>query len=150
MAEFYMSVEGDDAFQGTIDSPFATVKRAQDVSRVIDGVVLVHIRAGTYALSEPISLIEVDSGRNGYRIIYQAFRWGTADREEVVISGGRRITNWKVHNDVWTANVGAMDFRQLYVNGRKVEPASISELPGQATRMPAGHTTDSTAPLDWC
>ena len=48
-AEFFVSVTGDDAAAGSIDSPFATVQRAQDAAAPSDTVL---IRGGTYQMKE--------------------------------------------------------------------------------------------------
>jgi hypothetical protein len=72
----------DDSGPGTADRPFATLDRARVAA--VSGTV-VNLRAGTYRRSTPFQLSVADSG-----VIYQAYGYGTAAQEKVVISGGRR------------------------------------------------------------
>ncbi|WP_433236022.1 right-handed parallel beta-helix repeat-containing protein [Streptosporangium sp. CA-135522] len=149
MADFYVSPTGDDSAPGTPERPFATLHRARRAVREVTGEVVVHLRAGTHVLAEPLELTEDDSGRDGHRIVYQAYGYGSGEQERVVISGGREITGWQERNGAWLAEVGGLDTRQLYVDDRRVERAGIDGLPGAASRTGTGYVTDSTAPLDW-
>lgn len=79
--------------------------------------VLVLLRGGRYELASPLLLDARDGGRNGFSVIYRAF-----PGEQPVLSGGRRISNWQVHDPVkgiHKADVGSLDFRQLYVAGKR-------------------------------
>ncbi|MEV0197894.1 right-handed parallel beta-helix repeat-containing protein [Nonomuraea sp. NPDC050691] len=110
---------------------------------------LVQLRGGTYPLDEPLELTAADSGRDGHRVVYQAFGYGTPDQEEVVLSGGRRVTVREETGGVWAAVVGSLEPRQLYAAGRRAERASIDALPGTAAMTETGYTTDSADPLSW-
>jgi hypothetical protein len=111
--------------------------------------VVVSLRAGTHTLTAPWELTESDSARDGHRIVYQAHGYGTAAQERVVVSGGREISGWRVRDGVWLADVGDLDTRQLYVDGRRAERASIAALPGTVTPDETGYLTGSASPLSW-
>jgi hypothetical protein len=116
---------GDDSGPGTLDQPFATLEQARAVATAGAEVTL---RGGVYRLTEPFVLGAEDSG-----VTYQAHAG-----EEVVISGGRRITSWSGGADgVQTATV-SWGFRQLYVSGRRVARASV-ELTEPLTRTETGY-----------
>jgi hypothetical protein len=107
----------------------------------------VQVRAGIHVLTEPLELTEADSGRDGHRVVYQAHGYGTASQEEVVISGGREITGWRVEDGVWVADVGDLDTRQLYADGRRIGRAAVDALPGTVTMTETGYESD--APCRW-
>ncbi|WP_433379574.1 right-handed parallel beta-helix repeat-containing protein [Streptosporangium sp. CA-115845] len=135
MNDFYVSPSGDDTWPGTLERPFATLAHARDLARGADAAV--HLLAGTHRLTETFELTEADSG-----VTYRALG-------EAVVSGGRRVTGWRERDGVWLAEVGDLDTRQLYVEGRRAERAAIDAIPGKATRTDTGYVTDSTAPQSW-
>ncbi|SCL45324.1 Right handed beta helix region [Micromonospora citrea] len=140
MIEFHVALSGDDAWPGTVERPFATIARARDAARAVHGAVVVLLRAGTYVLTEPLELTAVDSGTT-----FQAYGYGTDDQEEVVVSGGREITGWRVEDGVWLGEVGELNTRQLHVNGRRAERAGVDGLPGVVTTTPTGYVVDALA-----
>ncbi|MFF7981716.1 right-handed parallel beta-helix repeat-containing protein [Streptomyces sp. NPDC007901] len=153
----YVAPWGDDHGPGTLDHPFATPARAQRAVRAIaprmTSDVTVNLRAGTYRLTAPLRLTTADSGRHGHRVVYQAYGYGTAHQEPVTLSGGRPVTGW--HPDpgrpgVWRADVGALETRQLYVDGRRAPRAALgAPLPGKVKLTATGYTTTSRTPLSW-
>lgn len=140
MVEFHVAPSGDDASAGTAKRPFATMSQARDAARQVDGDVVVLLRAGTHVLTEPLALTAADSG-----IKFQAYGYGTDAQEKVIISGGREVTGWRVTDDVWLAEVGELNARQLYVDGRRAERAGIDRLPGEVTTTSTGYVVDSLA-----
>src|SRR5687767_12112394 len=73
-AEFYVSPTGSDASPGTIQEPFATVKRAQEAVSPGDTV---WIRGGEYVFSGTeieIGVLFNKSGSEGKRINYFAYQ----------------------------------------------------------------------------
>ncbi|MBB5774544.1 right-handed parallel beta-helix repeat-containing protein [Nonomuraea jabiensis] len=142
MFHFHVAPSGDDSGPGSDGHPFATLGRARSAAREAAGGAVVHLRGGTHVLAEPFSLGEADSGT-----VYQAYGYGTPEQEEAVVSGGRPITGWQVRDGVWTAEVGDLDTRQLYVDGRRAERAWIPGLPGDARATDTGYVTDE--PLGW-
>ncbi|MBF6226207.1 right-handed parallel beta-helix repeat-containing protein [Nocardia abscessus] len=146
MTELFVDPRGDDSAPGTRDRPFATLGRAQIAARSVADEVVVQLRGGTHVLGEPWELTAADSGR----VVYQPYGYGTAAQEKAVVSGGRLLTGWRVESGVWLAEVGDLNTRQLYVNGRRAERAGIDGLPGRVTMTETGYVTDSTEPLSWC
>ncbi len=126
--DFCVAADGSDANPGTLEKPFATLTRAQEAVRAriaagLDSDLNVLIRGGTYPIEETLSFGPHDSGTAEHAVTYAA-----SPGEQVVISGGRKITGWKAGADgVWTAVVpGAKEgwtFRHLYVNGRRAQRA---------------------------
>ncbi|MBF8190502.1 right-handed parallel beta-helix repeat-containing protein [Nonomuraea sp. K274] len=142
MFHFHVAPSGDDSWPGSLERPFATLERARTAARSAVGDVVVHLRAGTHALAEPFELTAADSG-----VVYQAYGYGTPEREEAIVSGGRRITGWRERDGVWLADVGDLDTRQLYVDGRRAARAGIDGLPGAVSVTDTGYVTDSV--LEW-
>ncbi len=118
-ATYYVSTNGSDLNPGTKAQPFATIAKARDVIRTINGDmtgdIIVYIRGGTYVLDHTIDLNQADSGTNGYPIIYRNY-----PGEKPVISGGIPLTGWTLHDAAKTIYKAAVpqsfDTRQLYVN----------------------------------
>ncbi|MBR3439263.1 MAG: hypothetical protein IKH13_07150, partial [Clostridia bacterium] len=124
MAEYYVSVDGSDSGTGAKESPFATIKRARDEIRKINGDmtgdIIVHIGAGRYTIDDTLVFDERDGATNGYSIRY-------VGDESAEICGGEKIEGWTLYDkekNIYCAKVpdGAL-FRQLYVNGIKMTRA---------------------------
>ncbi|MEE4417873.1 right-handed parallel beta-helix repeat-containing protein [Streptomyces bugieae] len=156
--QLYVAPWGRDSWPGTLDRPFATLSAAQRAVRArtasLRSDLVVNLRAGTYFLDTPFTLDSGagDSGRNGHRVVYQAYGFGTPGQENAVVSGGRVISGWHPGevDGTWRAEVGSLETRQLYVNGRRAPRASLSPgLPGDVTKAETGYVTDSTEPQGW-
>ncbi|UJB39969.1 right-handed parallel beta-helix repeat-containing protein [Streptomyces sp. A1-5] len=154
----YVAPWGRDSWPGTFDQPFATLAAAQRTVRArtaaLRSDLVVNLRAGTYFLDAPLTLDAAagDSGEGGHRVVYQAHGYGTPRQEKVVVSGGRLITGWRPGevDGSWRADVGSLETRQLYVNGRRAPRASLSPgLPGNVMKTEIGYVTDSTDPQSW-
>ncbi|NJP90382.1 right-handed parallel beta-helix repeat-containing protein [Nonomuraea sp. FMUSA5-5] len=142
--EFYVSPQGDDSWSGSAERPFLTLERARSAAREVPGEVVVRLRGGTHVLTRPFELAEPDSGT-----VYEAYGYGSAAQEEVVVSGGRPISGWQERGGVWRAEVGDLEVRQLYVDGRRAARAAVAGLPGAAEATATGYVTDSAEPRDW-
>ncbi|MBI2513199.1 MAG: hypothetical protein HYV96_14570 [Opitutae bacterium] len=113
---------GADGHDGSAEAPFVTLERARLAVRAylaerdVRGDLVVEVRAGEYELPAPLRFDAADSGENGGCVIYRA-----VPGARVVLSGGRHIEGWTVEPDgTQRATVGrAVDFRQLWVNGRR-------------------------------
>lgn len=122
--EYYISETGSDSNPGTLTQPFGSIQKARDVIRTINsnmtGDIIVYLRGGTYYLTDTLTFNESDSGTNGYKVIYRNY-----PGEGVLISGGSRITGWtqEENSPLWKASVSVDNFRQLYVNGKRVQRA---------------------------
>jgi hypothetical protein len=106
------------------------------------GDVEVVLRGGTYFLSKPLVLDHTCSGSKDGRRIFRAF-----EGEQPVISGGRRISGWKLHDaetNIWKADTSELGttFRQLYVNGVDAVRARYPNQLRRYAQMPALMTTD--------
>lgn len=86
----------------------------------LGGPVEVVLTKGIYAIAEPLQFTPADSGTERAPVTFRAETPGT-----VTISGGLRITGWRREAaGVWRADVpagreGKLDFRQLFVDGRR-------------------------------
>ena len=157
-ADFYVAVDGNDAWSGTLDAPssdgsdgpFATLARAQAAVKATPHTgrstpITVAVRGGTYALASTWTLDSSDSGSAEVPIIYTAFGCETP-----IISGGVAITSWTAGaNGALTAQMptGA-DFAQLWVNGvRRYRPRALVGAYGTIDAPTASgfHYTDATA-----
>lgn len=129
----FVAPDGDDDNPGTETLPFATLAKAQTVVRGLnddmDGDITVYLRGGTYELADTLELTAQDSGTNGYYVNYKNY-----PHETPVLSGGRTITGWTIHdsmNNIWKADADDLETRQLYVDGqRAVRARSDAGLPG--------------------
>ncbi len=57
----YVAENGSDAASGSIDAPFATIEKAVDAARGIDGTVVINIRGGRYGFENTLNLTEKDN-----------------------------------------------------------------------------------------
>ena len=123
----YVSPSGNDKNVGSVSAPKATLSaalrqarelRRQNAAGVENGIQIV-MKGGTYAQYEPVFIRPEDSGTAQSPTIICG-----AANENVVLSGGVKIVNWKKSGKYWVADVPdfngrPFDFRQLWVNGRK-------------------------------
>jgi len=87
-ADFYVSVSGSDAEEGSFAHPFATLERAKLAVRALlangrTGEIKVAVMGGEYRLAQPLSFAEEDSGKEDTHIVYTAYGDG-----EVTLTGG--------------------------------------------------------------
>ncbi|MFE7710783.1 discoidin domain-containing protein [Streptomyces sp. NPDC057486] len=86
------------------------------------GEIDVVLADGTYTLKSPLSLSPQDSGRNGFKVVWQA-----APGAHPVISGGTAIREWTQTSTrgIWSAPVPEnLNTRQLYADGQRIPRAS--------------------------
>lgn len=120
---FYASPDGSGSAcsQASPCSLSGARTKVRSVNGSMTGDIVVYLRGGTYRLSATFALTDLDSGSNGYRVMYAAY-----PGEKPVISGGQSIGGWTaVGNGQYQASVGALDFRQLYVNGLRATRARM-------------------------
>lgn len=138
-AELWVSPEGNDGNPGTPAQPFASVstalRQARELRRLgkvaANEPVQIILRGGTHLLDSPLLMRSGDSGTRTGPTIIEA-----APGEQPVLSGGVPVTGWKKINakisglpkasrgNVWVADAPefggrTLEFRQLWVNGRK-------------------------------
>jgi hypothetical protein len=121
-ATYYVSPKGNDKTgNGSYGRPWKTIEKARNfvrtVNRKMKGDIIVYLRGDTYTLTSTITFNQSDSGTNGYNVIYKNY-----PKETPIISGGKRITGWKLYNrskNIYKASNVKMLFRELYVNGSR-------------------------------
>ena len=125
--EIWLSPKGSDFNDGTRQFPKATLtsalRQAREWRRTednrIQGGITIYMEGGTYAFYEPVFIRPEDSGTKESPTIIRS-----VGDEKVILSGGISINGWKKQGKVWVADVPAfngrpLDFRQLWVNGKK-------------------------------
>ena len=125
--EIWISPKGSDFNDGTRQSPKATLtsalRQAREWRRTednrIQGGITIYMEGGTYAFHEPVFIRPEDSGTKESPTIIRS-----VGDEKVILSGGICINGWKKQGKVWVADVPVfngrpLDFRQLWVNGKK-------------------------------
>lgn len=125
--DLWVSPKGNDFNDGTKQSPKATLtsalrqarewRRIGD-NRIQDGITI-YMEGGTYALHEPVFIRPEDSGTEKSPTVIRSI-----SGEEAILSGGVRIRNWKKQGKLWVADVPTfngrpLDFRQLWIDGKK-------------------------------
>ena len=106
----------------------------------------VELEGGVYQLSAPLELGPADSGRNGFRVVYEA-----AVGQQPVLSGGRAITGWTPvagSPGMWKAAIG-FDTRQLYVDGARVPLSQGLPANTLLVQTPTGFLATSTVMDTW-
>ena len=125
--EIWISPKGSDFNDGTRQSPKATLtsalRQAREWRRTednrIQGGITIYMEGGTYAFHEPVFIRPEDSGTKESPTVIRS-----VGDEKVILSGGISIKGWKKQGKVWVADVPVfngrpLDFRQLWVNGKK-------------------------------
>lgn len=143
MAQYYVSPTGNDTNPGTYLHPFRTVEKARNTIRAHHGKwtgdVYIWLRGGTYPLSRTLHFTDKDSGKDGYHVIYRAY---TGERP--IVSGGITIAGWKPYrHGIYRAPCHALEFRQLYVDGKKAIRARNTPV-GTYNRLVAWDTSRQT------
>jgi hypothetical protein len=131
-ASYYVAPGGNDAWTGRLDAPnaargdgpFATIERAREAVRGLrreqpnrTEPVTVLLRGGMYELAGTLRFTADDSGTTSSPTVFAAY-----PGETPVISGGQRLTGWKVTAEGrWELTVpavaaGKWSFTQLFVN----------------------------------
>lgn len=125
--EIWISPVGNDLNDGTPRAPKATLnaalRQAREWRRMgdkhIQGGITIYMKGGTYELYESVFIRPEDSGTQESPTVIKA-----VGDEKVILSGGVRIVNWKKYGKIRVADVPLfngrpLDFRQLWVNGKK-------------------------------
>jgi len=126
---FYVAPNGDNANSGSAEMPFASIEQARNVIRTISptmkGPIIVYVGGGVYPLRDAIQFGKMDSGQNGYDIIYRA-----AEGANPVFSGGVTVAGWEQMpaSLLWKTTLKDVKFfRQMYVNGVRAQRATSRE-----------------------
>ena len=89
-------VNGLDTNEGTTESTaLKTIQAAKSKAASLSAQddVVVTLKGGVYDATDPIVFSEADSGQGGHTITYRA-----AEGEEVLISGGTKLTDWTLYD----------------------------------------------------
>ena len=118
--DFYVSQTNLSGSTGSAPNTFSKLAEAQAAVReaLANGTeenIQVHIQNGVYILEEPLNFTSADSGSSASLVTW------IADGDEVVISGGLRISDWQQNGSsgIYIAEVPpGTESRNLYVNGK--------------------------------
>lgn len=133
----YVSPSGKDKNDGSASAPKATLsaalRQARELRRLhtagIENGIQIILKAGTYAQYEPLFVRPEDSGTAQSPTVICG-----AEGEKVIVSGGMQIKKWKKSGKLLVADVPdfngrPLDFRHLWVNGRKaVRARNVSDF----------------------
>ena len=142
---YYVAPGGSDANPGTLERPFATIKRAQEEVRKSAGreASSVFIRAGVYYLSETLVFTNADSGTKSAPVVYRAY-----ENEQPVISGGILLKGlkWEPYKDgIMQAKAPTgLTTDQLFVNGQRQIMARYPNFTKE--RIFNGYAADAISP----
>jgi hypothetical protein len=145
-ASYFVATDGNDANQGTLASPFATLQRAQQAARKAAGreAVTVFVREGTHYLPETLIFTAEDSGTKAAPVVYQAYQ-----KEQAAISGGVRLKDLKwtpYKNGIMQAKTPAgTAFDQLFVDGVRQPMARYPNFDPQQRHF-NGYAADAISP----
>jgi hypothetical protein len=136
---FYVSPLGDDNNNGTSDLPFRTIEKARQAVREINsamtGDIHVYLKDGEYFLDKTLTFDSLDSGNNGYNIIYSADAGASP-----IISGGVDIsTGWELYDsdkNIYKKTGVNWDFRQLYIGDDRGIRAREPNMTDEAVKGP--------------
>ncbi len=102
MNKIYVSVSGNDSWDGSLEKPFATINKAKEKAKFLDGDVVVYIRGGKYTLNETINFSSSDKSN----VTFKAY-----NKEDVCFTSGVPYT----------------DFEECTVNGVKAFKKNVGK-----------------------
>lgn len=140
-ATYYVSPTGNDSNPGTLAQPFATITKARDTIRAINGNmtgdIYVYILQGNYYIDKTIEFTQADSGTNGYNIYYKNYNSIGSAR----FIGGQIITGWSLDSgNVYKVNLGT---GTNLASGR-----TVSALSNETGNAP-GNAADGNGATRW-
>lgn len=146
---FYVSPLGDDNNAGTSDLPFRTIEKAKQAVRGVNssmtGDIYVYLKDGTYTLSDTLTFNSLDSGADGYNVIYAADAGANP-----IISGGVDIsTGWELYDsdkNIYKRTGVNWNFRQLYTGDDRGIRAREPNMTDEVTGGPYYRATNGSYP----
>lgn len=136
--DFYVSPNGSDLANGSIDKPFATVAHAVLKVRAYKNAnpnepITVYLRGGKYYLTNPVVFTPEDSGSKQAPIAYKAYK-----NEEPQILGGIKLSSlqWEKYDaNIFKAKVPqGLVFETLFINGKQ---QILARYPNYTENAPA-------------
>lgn len=139
--QIWVSPSGNDTNGGTKTSPKATlyeaVKQIREMRRTghIKDTAFIYLTPGVYTQVSSLTLRPEDSGTEQFPLVIKGVLPGKA-----VISGGIKLSGWKKQGRYWVSEVPdfngyPLDFRQMWVNGRKAVRARDVQNFGKMYRI---------------
>ncbi|ATP59285.1 peptide-binding protein [Pedobacter ginsengisoli] len=141
--DIYVSPKGNDKNPGTLEKPFASIKKAQLIARNTSGKVVIYLRGGTYYLSETVVFTPEDSRKKNAGLTIKPYA-----NEKVIVSGGTRLNlKWESYKGkIMKARVnGDQMFDQLFINQRQQRMARYPNY-NPSVRFFAGSSADALSP----
>lgn len=148
--QIYVSPTGNDSGKGTISSPYQTIEHARNEVRKLNSDmksnIEVILRGGMYQQEQTLTFGTEDSGSNGYKVIYKAYKG-----EMPIISGGEKLDDWKLYDaskNIYVVKYDGPFSRQLFVNGKRAVRArgKDNDIPNM-TLENDGYTLNSDHPI---
>jgi hypothetical protein len=119
--------------------------RARALAPTLARDLVVQLADGTYTLDQTLVIGGADSGQGGHAIVYRA-----APGAVPVISGGMRVTGFKVSGNHQVASVPAgTRSRQLFVNERRATRARGPSDPAGYTKQAQGFALGDPTLASW-
>ncbi|MCK5371564.1 MAG: right-handed parallel beta-helix repeat-containing protein, partial [Cyclobacteriaceae bacterium] len=122
----YISLEGNDKWQGTETKPLKSLEGARNKIRLLrenttfSDTIKVIVKGGNYQLKSTFVLTPEDGGSVSAPVLYEG-----PHGEKAIFSGGIQLEGFKeMDNGLWVAHVPEVSywnwtFDQLYVNGKR-------------------------------
>ena len=124
-ADIWVSPRGNDEADGSRLAPKATLtaalRQARELRRLNDpsikGGITIHLEKGVHRVYEPLFVRPEDSGTHHSPTVIEG-------EDGASVSGGVQLTGWRKQGKLWVADVPRfngrpLDFRQLWVDGKK-------------------------------
>ena len=127
---YYVATTGDDEDPGTQSQPFATIAKAKEVTRgdapYMGADIIINIAPGDYLIDETLTLAELDSGQNGFKVTYKS----TGAPGSARLIGGQQLTGWTYEgSNIWKITVpNSQEFETLYESGARAIKAREPNL----------------------
>lgn len=118
-ASYYVSIGGNDGADGSVTTPFATLRRAQ-LAMEQSSIKVTEINAGTYYLTSPLALTAADQGET----------WKPVPGATVVLSGGEALSGWVSEgNGIYSTIAQSPVGLDLEISGARQMPAALGYDP---------------------
>ncbi len=137
--EYFTAVEGNDNNPGTMEQPFATLKRARDAVRFAKGInpdrnITVWLGGGKYALNQTLDLTTIDGGSGAYKVVYSSYPGSVATvTSDVYLNDWQQLTvaqqpaglPTQASGKIWAADIPALAprFKVMYAGAAEMPRA---------------------------
>lgn len=128
----FVSPNGNDNYSGSIEKPFKSIEKAQDVSRHLKGTSIIYLRNGEYRLKSPLVFTAQD-GNDNKKLILCAY-----PGETPIIKGSMSLElKWGIFKkNILQAKINVpIDIDMLIVNGEIRPMARFPNFDNNAIRF---------------